>query len=120
MYKMQKGYALPLGSGNMRYNTQLNWHIGGGKYKAARNNANGCWYGVSAHGGSFRGFSRSQRCTKKDDFRSTGGSNGDYKMDHCGSHTGTTRCFHGTTRIGVAHYIRTCVDAKLVGVNGKC
>jgi len=120
MYKMEKNYALPLGTGNLQYGTRFNWHIGGGRYKRAHNNAHGCWMGVSVHGGSFSGFSRSQRCTNKADFGRTGGTNGDYKLDHCGRHTGTTRCFHGSTAIGVAHYIRTCVDAKLVGVKGKC
>ena len=47
------------------------------------------------------------------------GSNGDYKMDHSGGHTGTTRCMHGSTGIGVGHWIRSCDDAKRVG-GTKC
>ena len=65
-----------------------------------------CRYGVSCHGGDFKGLARNKRCTQRNDFSKTGGTNGDYKMDHGGTHSGTTRCISGTTGIGVGKRTR--------------
>jgi len=120
MYKLPKGQELPLESGYMQRNKQFKWHIGAGKYWNANNNAHGAWYGVSCHGGDFKGLARNKRCTQRNDFSKTGGTNGDYKMDHSGTHSGTTRCISGTTQIGVGHYFRSCADAAKVGAKAKC
>merc|ERR1711935_660588 len=111
MFKMAKGTVFPFQTGYVQRNSKLQWHVGNGKYKDTRSNAHGCWYGVSCHGGEFNGIERSKRCTKRKDFAQTAGRNGDYKMDHCGTHTGTTRCMSGQTGIGVGHFFRPCADA---------
>jgi formylglycine-generating enzyme required for sulfatase activity len=115
-------YRLPQGTG-LRFDTgavavaTIDWYIGGGQYHTVTNNQGGegapgcCWWGISVHsssaaGDAWNGLPSSERCISKNDFSVTNGSNGDYKLDHNGTHSGTTRCIHGITGIGISHWIR--------------
>ena len=44
MYKLGKGFTMPMQAGNMRYNAGLKWHKGNGNYHSTANNARGNWY----------------------------------------------------------------------------
>ena len=121
MYKMNKNEVLPLIGGNVNVGSRYDWHRGSGNYRGVQNNAyrSGCWFGISTHSWSWYGFETGERCTFKPDFRLTSANNADYKMDHCGSHSGTTRCVHGRTGIGIAHWIRLCSDGDYIAGTGK-
>lgn len=124
VYKLSPNEVLPLVGGDLNVGSTYSWHKGNGEYYEVRNNApgSGCWYGISCHAGAWRNMQTSQRCTYKPDFTKTSANNADYKMDHCGAHAGTTRCVHGKTGIGVAHFIRFCQDIGKYGLaaKGKC
>ena len=105
VYKMSQGVPLRFDGGNVPV-SQVQWHIGAGQYFTVSNNAAGNWWGISVHGDAFNGLASNKRCTVKANFGLTGGNNGDYKLDHAGTHSGTTRCNHGVTGIGVSHWVR--------------
>ena len=74
--------------------TGFAWHTGGGNYQTVTNNAYGNWYGISCHGGSFRGMGRNRRCTSKSNFKQVRA-------------TCTSLCIVQTLRI-VYHCMATC------------
>lgn len=122
MYKLEQNEVLPVSSNvNVNVGSKFTWHRGSGRYRGVRNNApgSGCWHGISCHSSAWLGFTTSERCTFKPDFRLTSATNADYKMDHCGAHAGTTRCVHSRTAIGVAHWIRWCSDQVYIKDSGK-
>ena len=106
VYKMPSGVGLRFDSKRVEVDS-VEWFIGDGYFTVTNNEAgSGGWWGLSVHGSGFNGLASNKRCVKKADFSQSGGSNGDYKLDHQSAHSGTTRCVHGTTGIGVAHWIR--------------
>ena len=106
VYKMSAGVSLRFDGGNVPIST-VQWLTGNDQYATVSNNAGGNWWGISVHSDAFGGLASSKRCVKKANFLlEGGGSNGDYKLDHYGPHSGTTRCTHGTTAIGVTHWAR--------------
>jgi len=104
-YKMPKGIPLRFDAGKVAVDT-VQWQTANKTYVTVNNNASGNWWGISVHGDAFLGLASDKRCIKKNDFNQSGGSNGDYKLDHQGTHSGTTRCVHGTVGIGVTHWWR--------------
>ena len=107
VYKLTKNTVLRFDGGAVSVAT-LQWRIDNGNYFNVTNNqaGSGNWWGISVHSTAFNGLASSKRCLKKSNFSQSGGSNGDYKLDHSGAHAGTTRCLHGTTAIGVTHWVR--------------
>lgn len=94
------GGAVPVGS--------VQWLTADGAYFTVANNQSGssAWWGISVHSDAFNGLPSNKRCVKKGSFSQTAGTNGDYKLDHSGTHSGTTRCMHSVTGIGVTHWLR--------------
>ena len=105
VYKLPQTVPLRFDGGNVAV-SQVQWFIGGASYYTVNNNASGNWWGVSVHSDAFNGLPSSSRCVSKATFLAGGANNGDYKLDHLGTHSGTTRCTHGTVGIGVTHWVR--------------
>ena len=107
VYRMPGGTGLRFDSSAVPVST-VAWYTGNGQYHDVTNNEgdSGGWWGLSVHATAWNGLATSERCISKSDFSTTGGSNGDYKLDHSGSHSGTTRCIHSSTEIGVSHWFR--------------
>ena len=106
VYKMPSGIGLRFDSQRVEVDS-VQWFTGDGYHTVTNNEAGSSgWWGLSVHGSAFNGLASSKRCVKKGDFTQSGGNNGDYKLDHQSSHSGTTRCMHAVTGIGVTHWIR--------------
>jgi len=107
VYLMPAGIQLKFDSTPVAVST-VEWLTGNNEYFTVNNNQGGSsgWWSLSVHSSAFNGLASNKRCVQKGDFLTSGGSNGDYKLDHTGVHSGTTRCVHSTTGIGVTHWLR--------------
>jgi hypothetical protein len=107
VYKIPQGIPLRFDAGAVNISS-VEWYTGQNEYFTVTNNQSGAsgWWGLSVHGADFNGLAANRRCVTRSDFQQPAGTNGDYKLDHSGVHSGTTRCLHANTGLGVSHWFR--------------